>query len=95
MPASSSEEKVLLELRPSPLIMSLSSGNFFVGSTFFLSTPPPFFLPFLLKLLLWKLWSPPVSLTLSELRREYCDKLSTAAAAWSMWLELETDLVKP
>jgi len=81
IPASSSEENVLFEFLPSPLIISLSSGNFLLGSTFFLSSPPPFFLPFLLKLLLWKLWSPPVSLTLSEFLREYYDKLSTAAAA--------------
>jgi hypothetical protein len=35
---SSSLERVLFWLRYSPLIISLSSGNFFVGRTFFLST---------------------------------------------------------
>lgn len=39
---SSSLDKVLLPLRYSPLIISLSSGNFLVGSTFFLSTDLPF-----------------------------------------------------
>jgi hypothetical protein len=65
---SSSEEKVLLELRPSPDIISFSSGNFLVfGNTFFLSTR---LFVFFWKLLFWKLWSP-ASLTLSELRLEY------------------------
>jgi len=39
---SSSLDRVLFPLRYSPLIISLSSGNFFVGSTFFLSTDLPF-----------------------------------------------------
>lgn len=41
---SSSLESVLLPLRYSPLIISFSSGNFLVGSTFFLSRDLPLLL---------------------------------------------------